>query len=158
MEENEADIYYVDTRNAPDIRTVMGWRPSAQRPSGRTYVGSPQRTGYVTSTAPVYPTQGGMIYPTQAPGYASGPIYVQGPAAAGLGLGGLFGRMTTGQVIDMVAQVFAVLQPLPAAPTALGDPTIDVGNSIKYQEALADYAKRDEQVRTIGNLIAKLVG
>jgi hypothetical protein len=154
MEDNEADIYYVDQRNAPGIWSMMGGRDprTAVRPGGgRVYVQSTaQRPGYVTPSP--------MAYQPQAPGYVSNPIYVQGPPAAGLGFGGLFGRLTTGQVIDMVAQVFAVLQPLPAAPVAQGDASTDVGNSIKYQEALADYAKRDEQVRTIGNLIGKLIG
>lgn len=31
-------------------------------------------------------------------------------------------------------------------------------NLIMYQAALASYAKRDEQIRTIGSLIKKLVG
>ena len=58
----------------------------------------------------------------------------------------------------MVAQVFAALQSLPAAPVATGDVETDVGNLILYQGALAQHAKRDEQVRTLGSLVAKLVG
>jgi hypothetical protein len=38
------------------------------------------------------------------------------------------------------------------------DADTDSGNTILYQSALAQYAKRDEQVRTLGNLIVKLVG
>jgi hypothetical protein len=29
---------------------------------------------------------------------------------------------------------------------------------ITYQSALAQYAKRDEQIRTLGNLVTKLLG
>jgi hypothetical protein len=87
-------------------------------------------------------------------------VYAQGPGlGVGLGSGSsLLGRMSTGQVIDMVAQIFAALMPLPAAPTATSDPATDVPNLILYQSSLAQYAKRDEQVRTLGNLIVKLVG
>ena len=95
------------------------------------------------------------------PRYQSQPrvIYAQGPGlGVGIGGGSLFGKVTTGQLIDMVAQIFAALMPLPAAPTATSDASTDVGNLILYQGSLAQYAKRDEQVRTLGNLITKLVG
>ena len=53
-------------------------------------------------------------------------------ACAGHGRGhrrrsGVFGRMTTGQVIDMVAQIFAALMPLPARRWRRRTPTTDVG-------------------------------
>ena len=70
----------------------------------------------------------------------------------------ILGRVTTGQMIDLVAQIFAALMPLPGAPSATSDANTDVGNLILYQGALAQYAKRDEQVRTLGNLVTKLVG
>jgi hypothetical protein len=70
----------------------------------------------------------------------------------------IFGKMTTGQLIDVIAQIFAALMPLPTAPVATSDAPTDVGNLILYQSSLAQYAKRDEQVRTLGNLITKLVG
>ena len=93
--------------------------------------------------------------------YGSQPqvIYAQAPGL-GVGLGGasLFGRMTPGQMIDMVAQIFAALMPLPAAPVSTSDTVTDVGNLITYQSSLAQYAKRDEQVRTLGTLVTKLVG
>ena len=66
--------------------------------------------------------------------------------------------MTAGQLVDLVAQIFAALMPLPAAPVATADAATDVGNLILYQGSLAQYAKRDEQVRTLGNLVTKLVG
>ncbi len=86
-------------------------------------------------------------------------IYAHAPGV-GVGLGGssVFGRMTTGQMIDMVAQIFAALMPLPAGPVATADTATDVGNLITYQGSLAQYAKRDEQIRTLGNLVTKLVG
>ena len=130
---DESDIYYVDTRNA-DHRT--GATGSWHQPLGtRTVVARPTR---VYAPAPVYSSP----YP-----------YGQAPLASSL-----FGRMTTGQVVDLVAQIFAALMPLPASPTATSDAATDVGNLMLYQGALAQYAKRDEQVRTLGNLVTKLVG
>ena len=84
-------------------------------------------------------------------------IYANG---SGMGMGGssVFGRMSTGQVIDMVAQIFAALMPLPAQPVSTADANTDVGNLILFQGSLAQYAKRDEQIRTIGNLVTKMVG
>ena len=81
--------------------------------------------------------------------YATPP---QAPAAT------LLGKVTAGQLVDLVAQIFAALMPLPAAPVATADTSTDVGNLILYQGALAQYAKRDEQVRTLGNLVTKLLG
>ena len=132
----ESDIYYVDTRNA-DHRTgggpVMqgGWRPS---PTVRPVIGQPAR---VFTTA-----QPQIIYATPP----------QTAAAT------LLGKVTAGQLVDLVAQIFAALMPLPAAPVSTADVGTDVGNLMLYQGALAQYAKRDEQVRTLGNLVTKLVG
>ena len=131
----ESDIYIVDTRNA-DHRTQQGgtsptWRPA--RPV-QTFYGQPQR---------VYtPAQPQIIYATPP----------QTAAAT------LLGKVTAGQLIDLVAQIFAALMPLPAAPVTTADTSTDVGNLILYQGALAQYAKRDEQVRTLGNIVTKLVG
>jgi hypothetical protein len=144
--EEDNDVYYVDSRNA-DPRRIMGFP-----------VGTPsQRVNNVrpsTAARTVY-VQPQNTRPMVAPYGQPSVIYTQGPAT---GMGSIFGNLTAGQVIDMVAQIFAMLQPLPAAPTATTDAPTDIGNSILYQKALAEYAKRDEQVRTIGNLVAKLVG
>ena len=70
---------------------------------------------------------------------------------------GLFANLTTDEVVELAAQAFAALQSLPAAPTATGDTKLDVENLITYQSALALHAKRDEQVRLIGSLAAKLL-
>jgi len=133
----ESDIYYVDTRNA-DHRTGGGpvvqgggWRPSS---TVRPVIGQPARV--FTAAQPQ------IIYATPP----------QTPAAT------LLGKVTAGQLVDLVAQIFAALMPLPAAPVATADTSTDVGNLILYQGALAQYAKRDEQVRTLGNLVTKLLG
>ena len=137
-----ADVYYVDTRNADPRDHRAGTSSDGARPTGR-----PVTTIYA-------PGSGGrpVAYAQQAPVYYQAP-YVQPSAAATL-----FGKLTTGQVIDMVAQLFAMLQTLPASPVATRDAGTDVANLIMYQGALAQHAKRDEQVRTLGSLVGKVMG
>ncbi len=126
----------MDGRNA-DHRTN---RPGTVYPHGTSRV--PVRTVY---------TQ------TPQPQFGVAPQVYYGPQGGTLG-SSLLGRVTAGQVVDMVAQIFAALMPLPAAPVATSDVSTDVQNVITYQQAIAQYAKRDEQVRTLGNLILKLIG
>ncbi len=143
---DEYEINIVDGRNA-DHRT------QTVRPGGVTG-GSrvPVRTLY---------TQ-----PSAQPQMAYGPPTYYGPQGPWGGYGpqgqpwgsSLLARVTPGVVIDMVAQIFAALMPLPAAPVSTSDVGTDVQNLITYQSSIASYAKRDEQVRTLGNLIVKLIG
>ena len=169
-EMDEADIYYVDTRNAEPI-VVSRTGPQGQQFFGpgaaQGFVGTPVPMGVSTSR---YGRPTRVLVPHAVPGnryamqqgtYPS--PYMVGSAAglgafAGAGMGGLFGGMTGGQLVDLVAQIFAAVMPLPAAPTATSDPTTDVPNLITYQTSLAQYAKRDEQIRTLGNLVTKLLG
>lgn len=135
--EDYGDIYYVDSRNA--VSRHYDPRPSAQRrpyvPGGRV----PTQTYYVRPE-PRYQQQG----------------WIQGPPQSTAAM--MLGKLTTGQIVEMVAQVFAALQSLPGAPVSTRDLETDVSNLILYQGALAAHAKRDEQVRTLGSLVAKLVG
>jgi hypothetical protein len=149
MEEDE--IYYVDTRNATPV-VISRSGPNGQggnvlRPGG----------GRV-----IRPMPGGAI---NRYGSSYGSPYMVGSSAAsqygmpiGAGLGGMFAGVTPGALVDLVAQVFAAVMPLPSAPTGTSDPGTDVPNLITYQSALAQYAKRDEQIRTLGNLVTKLLG
>ena len=133
-----SQIEFVEARNAPNVVVTQ------RGPGGQLHqVGGP----------------GGRTFVAQRPPYPMHPYaYAQPGLGVGIGAGGVFGRMTTGTVIDMVAQIFAALMPLPAAPNVTSDADTDAGNLILYQTSLAQYAKRDEQVRTLGNLIVKLVG
>ena len=134
-----SQIEFVEARNAPSVVVTQ------RGPGGQLHqVGGPGARTFVAQRAPQYGVQP----------YA----YAQPGVGIGIGAGSLFGRMTTGTVIDMVAQIFAALMPLPAAPNVTSDADTDAGNLILYQTSLAQYAKRDEQVRTLGNLIVKLVG
>jgi len=147
----DADIYYVDTRNS-DHR-VHG-RPNTVTPTRAIAVpsaGTP-RVIYAgpTSAYPNAPFYG------QPPVYSQPPVYGQPPFMGTLGA--LFGGINIGQVIDLVGQGFAALKALPAAPSSTGDVTTDVANLTLYQRALAEHGKLDEQIRTGVHIVAKLLG
>lgn len=153
-----ADIYFVDDgRNAVvthDHRGPTGGTPGRTSGPVRITTAQPARTVVIGSgqgqPRPVYVgSQAPMIYNGgQAP-----MIYNQPQSTAAR----VLGQLTTGQIVDLVAQAFAALQSLPAAPAATKDAATDIGNLILFQSALALHAKRDEQVRTLGALIARLV-
>ena len=145
----DADIYYVDTRNASRDHRRPGsssgsvpWRP-VPPPSGRpVFVPPTQLPAPIVYAPPMqqYPQYPVQQFPGQSP------------------FGNLFGKLTAGQVIEMVAQLFAALQPLPAAPAPTGESATNSANLILFQDALAKHAKLDERVRMVGGLVSKLVG
>ena len=145
--EEYGDIYYLDdTRNATrDHRTQGGIPRPGTRPS-RTLVVQPPAPadGY----RPAYPPQPPMIYAQQ-------PIMYGEPSPTA---GSLLGRLTITQLIEIAAQAFAALQALPPAPNPQQETSTNVANMIVYQRALAEHAKKDEQIRTLGSLISKLAG
>jgi len=129
------DVMYVDDGRNADHRT----RPA---PWGR-----PQQPRTVVVPAGTRPT---VI--TSRPAYGP-PAYGYGqrvPFAARFG-------MSTGELIDTAIQILAAIQPLPVAPTAAGEAGIDVENLVTYQGALATHAKRDEQLRTLGTLLVRIL-
>ena len=69
----------------------------------------------------------------------------------------ILGGLTVGELVEVAAQILAAIQPLPAAPVAVGHSETDVANLVTYQTALAQHAKRDEQLRTIGSLVGKIL-
>ena len=146
------DVIYVDEgRNATvnDHRPgrPSGWRPvpAPSRPAGsRTVVVPPgSRPTVITGNASGYYQPAGY-YPPQ-------PQYAQGSSFASR-----FG-MSSGELIDSAIQLLAALTPLPAAPTAQGESITDIDNLMTYQGALAQHAKRDEQFRTVGNLLVRIL-
>ena len=144
-----ADIYYVDSRNA------VRHDHRSPRPGLPGWIGRPTASVQHVPPAgsrPIYQpaVQPQVIYQPAPPPVMYGPP--QSTAAM------LLGKLTTGQIVEMIAQIFAALQSLPNAPVATREVETDVGNLILYQGALANHAKRDEQVRTLGSLVAKLVG
>jgi hypothetical protein len=64
--------------------------------------------------------------------------------------------MPTGLLAEVAAQAFVALQPLPTPPPpATDDVRSSLTNLVVYQTALAQYTKRNEQIRTLG-YIARL--
>ena len=65
--------------------------------------------------------------------------------------------MTTGELIDTGIQLLTAITPLPAAPVAQGEAATDIDNLMTYQGALWQHAKRDEQLRTLGGLLVRIL-
>jgi hypothetical protein len=134
-----------------EVNIVDGRNADHRRPTGNVYSPGmnrlPVRTVYTQAPQPQQAQMAPQIY------YAAPPPGWNQSHSWGHGLLG-----KPGVVVDMVAQIFAALMPLPAAPVATSEVATDVQNLITYQQAIAQYAKRDEQVRTLGNLIVKLLG
>ena len=149
--EEYGDIYYVDdARNASrDHRaqggTVYPGSRTGMRPSRTLVVQPPAPAG---GYRPVYPPQTAMIYPQQ-------PIMIGEPSPTA---GSLLSRLTLTQIVEIAAQAFAALMSLPPAPLPQEETSTNVANLIVYQRALAEHAKKDEQIRTLGSLVAKLAG
>jgi len=145
------DVVFVgDERNAVRVTDHRPNRPisggALTRPGTRTVVVPPgARPTVITGGA----SSAGYYRPQYvAPHYvAPGEPY---PFASRFG-------MTTGELIDMGIQLLAAIQSLPAAPTAQGEVSTDVENLLTYQSALWQHAKRDEQLRTVGGLVARIL-
>jgi hypothetical protein len=143
------DIVYVDEgRNARDHRPNRpsgGWRPSPAP------AGAPGRTVVVPpGSRPTVITSASSGYWQPAPYTPMYPPYQEPSFASRFGL-------TTGELIDTGIQLLAAILPLPAAPVAQGESTTDLENMVTYQTALASHAKRDEQFRTVGNLLVRIL-
>lgn len=149
------DVIYVDEgRNAPsrDHRTQRPatsgapWRPlpaPAGGPGSRTVVVPPgARPTVITGTASGYYQPTPYYQPAYAPPMSS--------------FASRFG-MSSGELIDTGIQLLAAILPLPAAPVAQGESGIDIENLVSFQGALAQHAKRDEQFRTVGNLLVRIL-
>jgi hypothetical protein len=164
----EADVYFVDTRNAdPRDHRVNPGRTAVISPRQPTYVppaAGPQRAtwaGPATYAGPAYMQAPTPYYPQ---GYWGGqqPVYMQPPTWGQPGtLGGLFSGLNgvnIGSLVDLIGQGFAAIRSLPTPPTASGDSGTDVANLTLYQTALAEHGKTDEQIRTAVHIIGKLLG
>jgi hypothetical protein len=152
---DQYDVMYIDgdERNADRDHRTQGSRPTfgstrpgvPTGPSGqRTVVVPPSRRPTVIHTAGASSAPSGYYRPQV--------LVAQQPASFASRFG-----MTTGELIDTALQLLAAIQPLPGAPTAQGEAAIDVENLVTYQGALATHAKRDEQIRTLGNLLVRVL-
>jgi len=154
------DIIYVgDGRNAPANDHRRGpqapWRPSGNGPAGsRTVVVPPSSRPTVITGSPSAYYQPAYQPAYQPMGYA--PVGYQPFTPPMATFASRFG-MTSGELIDTGIQLLAAILPLPGAPTAQGEALTDVENLVTYQGALAQHAKRDEQLRTVGNLLVRIL-
>ncbi len=140
-------IYVDDERNAVRVHDHRR-PPTANRPNNW-FRPRPPRTVVVPPGARPTVITGG----SSSAGYYRPSAYQQPYSDS---FASRFG-MSTGELIDTGIQLLAAIQSLPAAPTAQGEAGVDVENLITYQSALWQHAKRDEQLRTLGGLLARIL-
>ena len=145
--DDDYEVIYLDDdeRNATVRRTGSVSYSASRRPS----IGSAFGSSSTRRPAIV------RHYGTSGREYAADrrPTQVVVQQAPRRGIAGL----STGELIEVAAQILAAIQPLPGAPGAQGHVETDVENLVIYQTALATHAKRDEQLRTLGSLLGKLL-
>ena len=140
------DVIYTDDERNADHRRRPGRRPGGSR------------TVFVPPGARPTVITGGGSNPWYRPQYAPqqfAPQYMpyyppQDSFASRFG-------MTTGELIDTGIQLLAAITPLPAAPVSQGETSVDIDNLMTYQGALWQHAKRDEQLRTLGGLLVRIL-
>lgn len=146
---DEYDVIYLDEdeRNAVNDHRKGGSRVTVgtRRPGGSSVVVPPSRRPTVIHTGSSSSAAGRVV--------ARRPVVVQEGGSFRGGLAGL----STGEIVELAAQILAAIQPLPGAPTATRDLETDVENLVTYQGALATHAKRDEQLRTLGSLLGRIL-
>jgi len=168
------NVYYVDGRNAvtdhrvvtrvpPRTTTIVSAAPAAAPPA--TPVGT-----MMASVGPYQYAQPSYFGPSALPqgwtGYPVNPAYVVPPASPASNLATILGGFgDIGSLANIVAQVFAAFLPLPTAPTpqdaeSESNPAtlaaVNSSNLIRYQSALALFAKRDQQILTLGSVLKEL--
>jgi hypothetical protein len=136
-------------------------------------------TAPVSSMIPQYQYPGPGMYPAAypqpwaqpmagfwgpgAPGYVYPPPGMSPSSNLATILGG-FGDL--GSLASIAAQIFAAFLPLPTAPTPQDSTTdsdpatnaaVNSSNLIRYQNALAGFARRDQQILTVGSVLKELL-
>ena len=144
---DEYDVIYLDDDERNARATVLDRRKAG----GRMVVGGRRPGG---SSVVVPPSRRPTVIHSGGGRPRAQPVVIQEEPAQQRKL---IGDLTTGEVVELAAQILAAIQPLPGAPTGAGDLETDVENLVIYQTALATHAKRDEQLRTLGSLLGKLL-
>jgi len=145
---DEYDVIYLDDDERNARQTVV--RHGSGGGGGRMVVGGNRRPG--ASSVVVPPSRRPTVIHSGGRPRAQPVVIQQEPQQKKL-----FGDLTVGEVVELAAQILAAIQPLPGAPTGAGDVETDVENLVIYQTALATHAKRDEQLRTLGGLLGKVL-
>jgi len=120
---------------------MQGYGPQGFVPPGyRPY-------GWNGPTGPVF--YGGSSY--------AGPWGMWGSSGVGMGGQGIGQSLASGlgSLVEIGTSLFAAFQGLPTAPTA--DESLDLANLTEYQRKLAEHAKGDERLRTIGSAGGKVI-
>ena len=167
-------VYYVtgdnSGRNATPV--VVDHRTGARLPARPTSViaaAPAAAVSWTPGTAPYQYGQPSFYGPTVMPngwtGYPVQPPYVMPPVAPSSNLATILGGFgDVGSLANIVAQVLAALLPLPAAPTpqdnndsdSATNAAVNSSNLIRYQNALALFARRDQQILTLGSVLKEL--
>jgi hypothetical protein len=166
-------VYYVtDNRNATPIsrdhRTVVtagparAIVPAAAAPAAAPMAWAPSAAPYQYPQSSYY---GPTVMPSSWTGYPVQPPYVMPPVAPSSNLASILGGFgDVGSLANIIAQVFAALLPLPVAPTpqdnndsdSATNAAVNSSNLIRYQNALALFARRDQQILTLGSVLKEL--
>ena len=154
---------YDDFRNARRRRPALYSPPAPYMPPG-SYM--PPGGSYLPPGASYAPPGGSYVppgasyapplvaYVPPAPPVQATPPLPEPPRP---GINVSFRRMNVGAIVDVAAQAFASFAPLPAPPPPPIPPaTFDPQNLVTYQTSLAQYAKRDEQLRFVGAIARML--
>jgi len=168
------NVYYVtDSRNATPVRdhrvvtTTVPARAVVAQPAA---TAMPATLGWTSS-----PSAGPYQYPqpsyfgpqamSNSWGYPLQPPYIMPPVAPSSNLASILGGFgDIGSLANIIAQVFAALLPLPASPTpqdnndsdSATNAAVNSSNMIRYQSALALFARRDQQILTLGSVLKEL--
>jgi hypothetical protein len=62
--------------------------------------------------------------------------------------------ISTATTLGLACNMFAAMAPLPLAPVPTGDGDTDAHNLRLFQTALAEHAKHNERLRTVGALLS----
>jgi hypothetical protein len=166
------DVVYVDGRNAVTRPVVITQGTRPPRPPTTGFAPSPREVAMATG-APYqyqYPVSQAAYYgPAAMPSWASYPMnpgYAYPPVAPSSNLASILGGFgDIGSLANIVAQAFAAFLPLPASPTPQDGTDNDTiatntlansSNLIRYQNALAQFARRDQQILTLGSVLKEL--
>ena len=138
MDENEIIFIEDDERNARpgDHRTQSGGTRAVVVPR------RPQSRPVVIRTS----------------GSTREPIVVRAPAEpAAPGDKRLLGNITLAEAAELLGEVLGAAASLPTPPVATGKVDVDVENLTLFHNAVATHFKRDERIRLVGSLLAKLL-
>jgi hypothetical protein len=79
------------------------------------------------------------------------------PAPVAPGDKRLLGNLTMAEAAELLGELLGAFAPLPMPPVATGKVDVDVENLTLFHNAVATHFKRDERIRLVGSLLAKVL-